>query len=103
MRYEDDGAGCGHGASQRVQPPLRGELDGKVVGFVRYRTRPGQVVLIHTETDPEFEGRGVGSALARGALDDIRARGEKAVVLCPFITSYVEKHPEYQDLVAPTD
>ena len=79
------------------------ELDGKVVGFVRYRTRPGQVVLIHTETLPEYEGRGIGGALARGALDDIRARGEKAVVLCPFIKSYVAKHPEYQDLVAPSD
>ena len=79
------------------------ELDGKVVGFVRYRTRPGQVVLIHTETELEYEGRGIGGALARGALDDIRARGEKAVVLCPFIKAYVEKHPEYQDLVAPLD
>jgi len=79
------------------------ELDGKVVGFVRYRTRPGQVVLIHTETFPEYEGRGIGAALAQGALDDIRARGEKAVLICPFITSYVAKHPEYQDLVAPPD
>jgi uncharacterized protein len=79
------------------------ELDGKVVGFVRYRTRPGRVVLIHTETDPEYEGRGFGGALARGALDDIRARGEKAVLICPFITSFVAKHPQYQDLVAPPD
>ena len=79
------------------------ELDGAVVGFVRYRHRPGQVVLIHTETDPAYEGHGVGSALARGALDDVRARGEKAVVLCPFIKAYVEKHPEYQDLVVPPD
>jgi predicted GNAT family acetyltransferase len=76
------------------------ELDGTVVGYVRYRTRPGQVVLIHTETFPEYEGRGIGGALARGALDDIRARGERAVLVCPFITSYVANHPEYQDLVA---
>ena len=79
------------------------ELDGKVVGFVRYRHRPGHVILIHTETDPEYEGRGVGGALAKAALDDVRARGEKAVVLCPFIRAYVEKHPEYQDLVARAD
>ncbi len=79
------------------------DLDGKVVAFIRYRTRPGQVVLIHTETFPEYEGRGFGAALAQGALDDIRARGEKAVLICPFITSYVAKHPEYQDLVAPPD
>jgi predicted GNAT family acetyltransferase len=78
-------------------------LDGKVVGFVRFRHRPGQIVLIHTETDPAYEGRGVGSALARGALDDVRARGEKAVLKCEFIASYVQQHPEYQDLVAPAD
>ncbi len=78
-------------------------LDGEVVGFVRYRNGQGQVVLIHTETFPEYEGRGIGGALARGTLDDIRARGEKAVLICPFITSYVAKHPQYQDLVAPLD
>ena len=78
-------------------------LDGKVVGFVRFRHRPGQVILIHTETEDAYEGRGIGSALARGALDDVRARGEKAVLKCPFIASYVERHPEYQDLVAPAD
>ena len=78
-------------------------LDGKVVGFVRFRHRPGQILLIHTETDPEYEGRGVGTALARGALDDVRAHGEKAAVMCPFIGAYVKRHPEYQDLVVPTD
>jgi uncharacterized protein len=75
-------------------------LDGKVVGFVRFRRGSGQVILIHTETEDAYEGRGIGSALARGALDDVRARGEKAVLRCPFIASYVEHHPEYQDLVA---
>ena len=74
-------------------------LDGKVAGFVQFRERAGRVILIHTETDPAFDGRGVGSALARAALDDVRARGEKAVVECPFIRSYIAKHPEYQDLV----
>ena len=58
-------------------------LDGKVVGFVRFRHLPGQVILIHTETDAAYEGQGIGSALARGALDDVRARGEKAVLKCP--------------------
>jgi uncharacterized protein len=74
-------------------------LDGKVAGFVRFRERAGRVILIHTETDPAYEGRGIGSALARAALDDIRARGAKAVVECPFVTAYVARHPEYQNLV----
>jgi predicted GNAT family acetyltransferase len=76
-------------------------LDGTVVGFVRFRQRPGQVVLIHTETDQAYEGRGIGSALARGALDDIRTRGEKVEPQCPFIASYIKRHPEYDDIVAP--
>jgi uncharacterized protein len=78
-------------------------LDGKVVGHVAFRIRPGGVVLIHTETDPAYEGRGIGAALARGALDDVRARGLKALVQCPFIASYVQRHPEYQNLVAAAD
>lgn len=78
-------------------------LDGKVVGYVAFRNRPGQVVLIHTETDPAYEGRGIGGALARGALDDVRARGVKALVECPFIRSYIRRHPEYQDIVAAAD
>jgi uncharacterized protein len=78
-------------------------LDGVVVAHVTFRDRPGQVVLIHTETDPAYEGRGIGGALARGALDDVRARGLTAVVQCPFIASYVQSHPEYRDLVAPVD
>lgn len=74
-------------------------LDATVAGFVQFRERAGRVILVHTETEPRFEGRGVGSALARAALDDVRARGLKAVIECPFITSYVARHPEYQDLV----
>ena len=74
-------------------------LDGKVAGFVQFRERAGRVILIHTETETADEGRGVGSALARSALDDVRDRGLKAVVECPFIRSYIERHPEYADLV----
>jgi predicted GNAT family acetyltransferase len=58
------------------------------------------VVFIHTEVAPEFEGRGVGGALAKGALEDVRAGGQYDVIpLCPFIKGYIEKHPEYADLV----
>ena len=76
-------------------------LDGVQAGFIDYRVHDGQIVLMHTETDPAFAGRGVGSALAVNALSDIRARGEKAVVYCPFIKSYLAKHPgEWDDVVA---
>jgi uncharacterized protein len=74
-------------------------LDGQVAGFAAFRVKPDQIVMWHTEVDPAFEGRGIGSALARGALDDIRARGEKVVVQCPFIAAYVKRHPEYEDIL----
>ena len=60
---------------------------------------PGAVVLVHTEVDDAFEGHGVGGHLAAGALDDLRARGVKVEPLCPFIVRYIERHPEFSDLV----
>lgn len=74
-------------------------LDGKVVGHSRFQTRPGTVVFIHTEVEPAYEGHGVGSELARAALDDVRRRGEKVVPRCPFIADYIARHPDYADLV----
>jgi hypothetical protein len=56
-------------------------------------------VLLHTVIDPDYEGHGVGSALARGALDDVRARGMSVVARCPFIAEYITRHDEYADLL----
>ena len=70
-----------------------------LAGFVDYQETSELVVLTHTEVDPGFEGRGVGSALARGALDDVRERRMKTLVLCPFILGWMRKHPDYQDLL----
>ncbi|GAA3951643.1 GNAT family N-acetyltransferase [Actinomadura viridis] len=75
-------------------------VDGSLAGFAEYRTRPGKIVFTHTEVDGAYEGQGVGSALARGALDDVRAKGLAVVPLCPFIKGWIDKHPDYQDLVA---
>ncbi len=75
-------------------------IDGTVAGCVFYDERPGSIVLIHTEVGAEWEGQGVGSRLAAGTLDDIRARGLSVVPVCRFIAGYIERHPEYQDLVA---
>ncbi|GAA0278831.1 GNAT family N-acetyltransferase [Actinomadura nitritigenes] len=74
-------------------------VDGGLAGFAEYERRGGAVVFTHTEVDPAFEGKGIGSALARGALDDVRAKGDPVVPLCPFIKKWIEKHPDYQDLV----
>jgi predicted GNAT family acetyltransferase len=75
--------------------------DGELAGFVLYRREPGVIDLVHTDVDPRWEGRGVGAALVRGALDDLRARGLKVRPTCPFVRAYLSRHPEYGDLVTP--
>ena len=72
-----------------------------LVGSIAYRVEPGTVVLVHTDVDPAFEGRGLGSRLVAGALDDLRTRGLQLVPLCPFVAAYIRRHPEYADLVVP--
>ena len=75
-------------------------IDGEVAGASYYRDRDDVRVVTHTEVADEFEGQGVGSRLVAGALDDIRARGLRVTPLCPFAAAYIERHPEYADLVA---
>src|SRR3954463_16519303 len=79
---------------------LRYELweGASLAGVIDYRVEPGAVVLVHTEVDPAFEGRGLGSRLVASALDDLRARGLKLIALCPFVTAFIRRHPDYADL-----
>lgn len=72
---------------------------GVLAGFVDYVDHRGNRVLVHTEVDDAFEGQGVGSTLARAALDRSLESGLGVVVTCPFIKAWVEKHPEYADRV----
>lgn len=74
-------------------------VDGELAGFAEYRLQGDRVVFTHTEVDDAYEGQGVGSSLARSALDDVRAAGRAVVPLCPFIRSWIDKHPDYADLV----
>ncbi|MEU7688955.1 N-acetyltransferase [Microbispora hainanensis] len=74
-------------------------VDGVVAGFAQYRLRDGAMVLPHTEVRGEFEGRGLGGALVGGALDAARAAGLRVVPLCSFVAWYIQRHPEYRDLV----
>ena len=73
----------------------------EVVGFLVYRLGDGVITLVHTEVDPARSGQGHAASLARGALDDARSRGLRVVPSCPYVAAYVEKHPEYADLVKP--
>jgi predicted GNAT family acetyltransferase len=70
-----------------------------IAGFIEYQETSELVVLTHTEVDPAFRGLGVGSALARAALDDIRDRRLKALVLCPFIIRWLRRHHDYVDIL----
>jgi uncharacterized protein len=75
-------------------------VDGEVAGFAFYQQRDGALIVVHTEVGERWEGQGVGSKLAAGTLDQIRARGLRMRPICPFISAYVQRHPEYADLVA---
>jgi predicted GNAT family acetyltransferase len=74
-------------------------LDEHVVGEILYRLAPDRVVLLHTEVLPSLENKGLGARLVAGALDDIRGRGLHVVPFCPFVRSYIRRHPDYADLV----
>jgi uncharacterized protein len=84
---------------------LRYELwvDGARVGFIAYRHEPGVIVLVHTDIDPAYEGKGLGSRLVAGALADLRSRGLGLVPLCPFVAAYLRRHPDQADLVVVTE
>ena len=71
------------------------QVDGQVAGFASYRLAPGRIVFTHTEIDPVYEGRGLGSKLAAGALDAARSRSLLVDAQCPFIAAYLKRHPEY--------
>jgi uncharacterized protein len=70
-------------------------VDGRRAGTSQFRLEPGTIVFTHTIIRPEFEGRGLGSRLAKFVLDDAIARGERIVPECPFIAAYLGRHPEY--------
>ncbi|WP_405020072.1 N-acetyltransferase [Kitasatospora sp. NBC_00070] len=73
-------------------------IDGALAGFAEYIRSGKLVVYPHTVVDPAFEGRGIGGALARAALDDARKRGLPVLATCPFIKAWMIRHPEYADL-----
>ena len=91
----DLGAVTNDEAAGRFELTLEGHT-----AYATYESVGHSIVFTHTETPPELRGRGVGSALARGALDAARARHLEVVPLCPFIASFIGAHTEYLDLVS---
>ncbi|MEP6842937.1 MAG: GNAT family N-acetyltransferase [Pseudolysinimonas sp.] len=74
--------------------------DGVEIGQTVYdRSDPGLIEFLHTEVDASLQEHGLGSVLAAGSLDDVRANStDRVVALCPFINGFIRKHPEYADL-----
>lgn len=76
-------------------------VDDALAGFTAYLPRGEVLVFTHTEVDERFQNRGVGAALIRGTLDQIRERGGRVVPRCPFMAAFIDRHPDYADLVVP--
>jgi uncharacterized protein len=74
------------------------DVDGHIA-VAYYQRSPGVITFTHTVVPSALSGHGIGSQLARGALDAARAQGLKVIAKCPFISSFLGKHPEYNDLL----
>ncbi len=78
----------------RFQTPV-----GNDFAFIAYRWENGKLALMHTEVPKEFEGKGVASELAKFAFNEAKLHQRKVLVFCPYISSYLKRHPEYKELV----
>jgi uncharacterized protein len=74
--------------------------EGRLAGHLAWRDRAEVLELVHTEIDPAFEGRGLAGQLVRFALDDARGAGRRIQPSCTYVAAWIQRHPEYQDLVA---
>jgi uncharacterized protein len=77
-------------------------LDGRLAGSALYLLHDGRITVVHTEIDEAYEGSGLGGFLARGVLEDVKARGLTLEPLCPFLAGYIRRHrDEFLELVIP--
>jgi predicted GNAT family acetyltransferase len=73
-------------------------VDGHIAATY-YSIADDVITFVHTEVPPELGGKGIASQLIKGALDQVRADGLKVIAQCPFVKAYIEKHPDYADLL----
>lgn len=82
------------------QSRYEGWVDGELAGFAAYQRDDGRITFTHTEVGDAYEGHGVGSAIARFALDDVRAQdGPRVVPQCRFIRDWIDRHPDYRSVL----
>jgi uncharacterized protein len=73
-----------------------------VVGWIDYRPGGASLIFAHTEVDGDRSGEGLGSVLVGGALEQLRADGRTVIPLCPFTAAFLQRHPEFADVVDPS-
>ncbi|WP_122464671.1 GNAT family N-acetyltransferase [Brevundimonas lutea] len=91
-------------------PDIRDDADGKryvldvdgVEAVVTYNLNGENLMITETLVPQALEGRGLAKRLAVHVLDDARARDLKVLPVCPFFAGYLQKHPDYADVVHPT-
>src|ERR687885_2379042 len=84
--------------AQRYEARVAGQL-----AIITYQRLGDRIIFIHTEVPEALEGHGIAGKMARFALEDARARHLAVIPRCPFVASYIRRHPEYADLVPPGD
>jgi predicted GNAT family acetyltransferase len=72
--------------------------DGALLGYAAYQKTDELIVFTHTEVDPALAGQGVGGALVKASLDHVRGLGVHVLPVCPFVSSWMLRDPEYADL-----
>src|SRR4051812_36127279 len=77
-------------------------VDGELAGWLDYRPAGASVVIAHTEVDDGYAGQGLGGLLVKRALDEARRAGKTVVATCPFARSYIDRHPELEEFLAPS-
>lgn len=73
---------------------------GEVLGYAEYEAQGDTLDFTHTQIQEAHQGEGLGERLVQGALDDVRAQGQKVIASCPFVESFIRKHAGYGDLLA---
>ena len=75
-------------------------VDDEELAVLSYRRRDGALDLLHTEVNSRARGRGIGEALVKQVLDEVRERGDRVLASCPFVAAFVRDHGEYEDLLS---
>lgn len=73
--------------------------DDELAGFADYHRSGDRLTVVHTEIDERFGGRGLGSTLVEATLTAAREQGLRVLPVCPFVRSWIARHPDYKSLV----